>query len=129
MATRKKKNKESDYKTIKDNPEVFDVGHSYVSDVKEHKDGSATIQLELTQDQAAILWDVCLRNAIVNGLEKIDGESAAYSEQLAAKRHLIDQVRNVMELITTWETTEDFDWTPKVAGEVQVLREMLSKIE
>lgn len=119
--------KESQYKTIKKNPEVFE-GTSLVTDLVENDDGSATIQLEFTQDQKDMLWDVCLRQAIVNGLQHIDQKSEEYSQSLNLKTEVIEQSRVVLECLTLWETDCEFDYTPVVQGEVQKLRELLSKL-
>lgn len=101
---------------------------SEVTEVDEHEDGSATISLRLEKQDVDMLMDVMLRNAIVNGLKKADVESFEYSEYLAAKSKVIDQTRHVVEMITYWETSDDFDWNPMVAAEVQLLRELLAKL-
>jgi hypothetical protein len=119
--------KESQYKTIKKNPEVFE-GTTMVTDLVENDDGSATIQLEFTRDQKDMLWDVCLRQAIVNGLQHIDQKSEDYSSMLNLKTEVIEQSRVVLDCLTKWETCDDFDYTPVVQSEVQKLRELLSKL-
>jgi hypothetical protein len=119
--------KESQYKTIKKNPEVFE-GTTMVTDLIENDDGSATIQLEFTQEQKDMLWDVCLRQAIVNGLQHIDQKSEDYASVLNLKTEVIEQSRVVLECLTMWETDCDFDYSPVIANEVQKLRDLLSKL-
>ena len=119
---------ESQYKTINGNPEVFSNEKALVSEVKENMDGSATIQLEFTQEQRDMLFDVCIRNVLVNGLKSIDKESEEYSNELKLRSVVIDQVRLTLEAITLWETSDDVDWVPRCAGEVQILREMMAKL-
>ncbi len=120
--------KESQYKTPSSNPEVFNDGNAFVTSVDEHEDGSATIQLEFTREQRDMLFDVCLRQAVVNGLKKIDEDSEEFSESLGARNQVIDQARVVLEWITHWETDCDLDWEPSVAVEVQKLRELIAKL-
>lgn len=119
--------KESQYKTIKKNPEVFE-GTSLVTDLVENDDGSATIQLEFTRDQKDMLWDVCLRQAIVNGLQHIDQKSEEYASVLNLKTEVIEQSRVVLECLTLWETDDSFDYSPVITNEVQKLRKLLSKL-
>ena len=116
------------YKTPAENPEVFLEGETVVEEVLENEDGSATIQLKFTQEQRDMLFDVCLRQAVVNGLQKIDLESAEYSEHLSAKSKVIEQARVVAEVLTCWETSEDFDYSPMCAAEVALLRDLLAKL-
>lgn len=116
------------YKTIDKNPEVYE-GTTLVENIKENPDGSATIQLKFTDEQKDMLFDVCLRNALVAGLKKIDEESATYAKWLEARSKVLDQMRITMEVITAWETDAIGDWSPMVATEVQVMRELLSKFE
>lgn len=116
------------YKTIKSHPEVYE-GKALVTGIKEHKDGSATIELKLDDEQKDMLFDVCLRQAIVMGLKKIDEDSASYAESLGIKSKVLDQIRITMEAISTWETGAIEAWSPMVATEVQVLRELLSKFK
>ncbi len=120
--------KESQYKTPRDNPEVFDSCTSMVQDVIENEDGSATISLEFTKEQRDMLFDVCLRQAVVNGLKSIDEESAKFAESLGLRNQVIDQTRVVLECITAWETIDDLDWSPGVANEVEVLRKLMAKL-
>lgn len=117
-----------DYKTPADNPEVYLEGDAFVTDVTENPDGSATIQLQFNREQVDMLFDVCLRQAVVNGLQNIDSKSQEYSEMLSAKNKVIEQARVVTEVLTAWETMEDFDYSPMVAAEVALLRDLLAKL-
>ncbi len=116
------------YKTIDSHPEVYE-GKALVENIEENLDGSAIIQLRFDQEQRDMLFDVCLRNALVAGLKKIDEESATYAKWLETRRKVLDQVRITMEAISAWETNAIEDWSPVVAAQVQALREMLSTLE
>lgn len=121
----KKKSITKTYKTINDNPEVFDAGTSLVSEVVDNLDGSSTIHLEFTQDQKDILFDVCLRNGLVNGLKALDADSAHYANLLGA----VSRANEFAKLATKWESSETMDWSPKVSKALAKLNEALAKIE
>ena len=124
MATRKKVTTKP-YKTINDNPEVFDPSTVLVEDVKENLDGSSTIQLKFTQDQIDVLFDVSLRQALVQGLKSLDADSAQYANLLGA----VARANEFAKLATKWETSDSMDWSPKVSKALAKLNEALAKIE
>lgn len=120
-----KKNKP--YKTIGKNPEVFDT--MMVTSVEEQKDGSAIINLEFSEEQRNMLFDVFIREAMIEGLKSVDSKSEKFSEELSIKRQVIDQTRVVLECISHWETSDDYDWSPNVANEVQLLRDLMARLK
>jgi hypothetical protein len=124
MATRKKPVTKT-YKTIDDNPEVFDPSAVMVEDIKENLDGSSTIQLKFTQDQVDMLFDVSLRQALVQGLKSLDADSAHYANLLSA----VARANEFAKLATKWETSDSMDWTPKVSKALAKLNLALEKIE
>jgi hypothetical protein len=91
----------------------------------DNPDGSSTIQLEFTQDQKDILFDVCLRNGLVNGLKALDADSAHYANLLGA----VAAANQFAKLATKWETSDTMDWSPKVSKALSKLNEALEKIE
>lgn len=113
------------YKTVQDNPEVFGPSNTLVSDIKENPDGSSTIQLEFTRDQIDMLFDVSLRNALVEGLKSLDADSAHYANLLGA----VARANEFAKLATKWETSDTMDWSPKVSKALSKLNEALEKIE
>jgi hypothetical protein len=121
----KKKPVTKTYKTITENPEVFDPGYTLVTEIVDNPDGSSTIQLEFTQDQKDILFDVCLRNGLVNGLKALDADSAHYANLLSA----VAAANQFAKLATKWETSDTMDWSPKVSKALSKLNEALEKIE
>jgi hypothetical protein len=121
----KKKPITKPYKTINDNPEVFDRSTTMVTEVVDNPDGSSTIQLEFTEDQKDILFDVCLRNGLVNGLKALDADSAHYANLLGA----VARANEFAKLATKWETSDSMDWSPKVSKALAKLNEALAKIE
>jgi hypothetical protein len=58
---------------------------SIVTEVTENEDGGATIVLDFTAGQKALLWDVFLRNAICDGLLSMEKNSERFAEYLAKK--------------------------------------------
>lgn len=124
MATRKKVTTKP-YKTINDNPEVFAESTTLVTDIKENPDGSSTIQLEFTRDQLDMLFDVSLRQALVQGLKSLDADSAQYANLLGA----VARANEFAKLATKWETSDTMDWYPKVSKALAKLNEALAKIE
>lgn len=121
----KKKLTQSKYKTIQDNPEVFSAGEALVSEITDNPDGSSTIQLEFTQDQKDILFDVCLRNAVVEGLKSLDKDSSHYANLLGA----VTAANKFAKLATQWQESDKLDWSPKVAKSLAALNAALEKIE
>ena len=117
--------KQPKYKTIQNNPEVFSAGTALVSDIVDNPDGSSTIQLEFTQDQKDILFDVCLRNAIVEGLKSLDKDSSHYANLLGA----VSAANKFAKLATQWQESDKLDWSPKVAKSLAALNAALEKIE
>jgi hypothetical protein len=113
------------YKTINDNPEVFDPSVALVEDIVENEDGSSTIQLKFTRDQLDVLFDVSLRQALVQGLKSLDEDSAHYANLLGA----VARANEFAKLATKWETSDTMDWSPKVSKALSKLNEALEKIE
>jgi hypothetical protein len=98
-------------------------GSMMVTDMQELPDGSANVHLNMTSDQVQALMSVFIRAAIVEGLNQTEQKTKDFSTNLS----IVNKVRDVMEAITLWETSDDYDWTPNVGPKVQELRELLSK--
>lgn len=125
MATKKKTTIDKPYKTIKDNPEVFEAGQALVTDIKENPDGSSTLVLDFTREQLDLILDVSLRKAIVEGLKATDAESTNYANIL----NVVVCAKEFAKLATKWEQSDSFDWRPKASKSLAKLNEALAKIE
>jgi hypothetical protein len=116
--------KESQYKTIGSNPEVFQNHTCMVSDIKDNPDGSSTITIDLDIEQRDMFWDVFLRSALVEGLKTIDANSARFAEQLK----LIEMTQKLVDMLVKFETSDEFDYSPKVSNYVKKVQKQLDKI-
>jgi hypothetical protein len=94
-----------------------------VEEIKKNEDGSATYQVNGSDEDMKKLFEVFFTQAVINGIKYTleDNQKEVY------KMQAIKVAREFEFMMREWETSDDLDYDPRVKNKRLKLKELLDK--